>query len=326
MAIERRKRGADRRRDEVVIADGDRRSGLGDRRAGVRLGVQKTYKLYVGGQFVRSESGRYSQAKDVAGGTPGAVQNVAKASRKDGRDAVSAAAGALAAWSGKTAYNRGQILYRLAEMMEARATELGASLVRSLGVSGDDARREVEASIDRAVAYAGWADKYQSLLATSNPVAGPHFNFSVPEPVGVVAIVAPSRPSLLGLVSAVLPVITAGNVCVVLASEADPRTALVFAEALATSDLPGGVVNVLTGSVKEVAPHLAKHMEVGALDLWLEDGDLAKGLEEAATVNVKRVRRRALAEAAFYDCEAMESPLAIERFVETKTVWHPAGW
>ncbi|XXU61939.1 aldehyde dehydrogenase family protein [Sorangium sp. So ce1097] len=290
--------------------------------AGARVGVRKAYKMFVGGAFVRSESGRYTQVRDHGGA--GAVENIPRASRKDGRDAVVAAAGALGGWSSRTAFNRGQILYRLAEMLEARRAELAASLERG-GLDAGAAQREVLSTIDRAVAYAGWADKYQSLFSSLNPVAGPHFTFTVPEPMGIVVIAAPPRPALLGLAGSLLPVITAGNTCVVLASEADPRTALVFSEALATSDLPGGVVNVLTGQIAEVLPHLAAHMEVAALDLHGVDAALEKRLEEAAAATVKRVRARALDEAAWFDDSAATSPRWIERFVEMKTIWHPAG-
>ncbi|WP_081426873.1 aldehyde dehydrogenase family protein [Sorangium cellulosum] len=278
--------------------------------------------MFVGGAFVRSESGRYTQVRDHGGA--GAVENIPRASRKDGRDAVLAAAGALGGWSSRSAFNRGQILYRLAEMLEARRAELAASLERG-GLDAGAAEREVLSTIDRAVAYAGWADKYQSLFASLNPVAGPHFTFTVPEPMGVVVIAAPPRPALLGLASSLLPVITGGNTCVVLASEVDPRTPLVFSEALATSDLPGGVVNVLTGQLAEVLPHLAAHMEVAALDLHGVDAALQRRLEEAAAATVKRVRARALDEAAWFDDRAATSPRWIERFVEMKTIWHPAG-
>ncbi|XXT89275.1 aldehyde dehydrogenase family protein [Sorangium sp. So ce281] len=290
--------------------------------ARARVGVRKAYKMFVGGAFVRSESGRYTQVRDHGGA--GAVENIPRASRKDGRDAVLAAAGALGGWSARAAYNRGQILYRLAEMLEARRAELAASLERG-GQGAGAAEREVLAAIDRAVAYAGWADKYQSLFASLNPVSGPHFTFTVPEPMGVVVIAAPPRPALLGLAGALLPVITAGNTCVVLASEADPRTALVLGEALATSDLPGGVVNVLTGQLAEVLPHLAAHMDVAALDLHGVDVALTKRLEEAAAASVKRVRARSLGEAEWFDDRAATSPRWIERFVEMKTIWHPAG-
>ncbi|XXX51840.1 aldehyde dehydrogenase family protein [Sorangium sp. So ce124] len=290
--------------------------------ARARVGVRKAYKMFVGGAFVRSESGRYTQVRDQGGA--GAVENIPRASRKDGRDAVLAAAGALGGWSARAAYNRGQILYRLAEMLEARRAELSASLARG-GQGAGAAEREVLSAIDRAVAYAGWADKYQSLFASLNPVSGPHFTFTLPEPMGVVVIAAPPRPALLGLAGALLPVITAGNTCVVLASEADPRTAFVFGEALATSDLPGGVVNILTGQLAEVLPHLAAHMDVAALDLHGVDAALAKRLEEAAAASVKRVRARSLSEAEWFDDRAATSPRWIERFVEMKTIWHPAG-
>ncbi|AUX44736.1 aldehyde dehydrogenase [Sorangium cellulosum] len=301
--------------------EGDAPDGAGCA-ARARVNVRKAYKMFVGGAFVRSESGRYTQVRDHGGA--GAVENIPRASRKDGRDAVLAASGAFGGWSSRSAYNRGQILYRLAEMLEARRAELAASLERG-GLDAAAAQREALAAIDRAVAYAGWADKYQSLFSSLNPVAGPHFTFTVPEPMGVVVIAAPPRPALLGLASSLLPVITAGNTCVVVASEADPRTALVFSEALATSDLPGGVVNVLTGQPAEVLPHLAAHMEVAALDLHGVDPALQKRLEEAAAGSVKRVRARSLGEAAWFDDASATSPRWIERFVEMKTIWHPAG-
>jgi acyl-CoA reductase-like NAD-dependent aldehyde dehydrogenase len=289
------------------------------------LAIRKAYKMYIGGAFVRSESGRTAQVVDRSKGPgQGSKENVPVASRKDGRDAVAAARAAWDGWAARTAFNRGQILYRLAEMLDARRGELVDSLTRA-GVGPSDAAREVSATVDRAVAYAGWTDKYQSLLASSNPVSGPHFNFTVPESMGVVAIVAPSRPALLGLCGAILPAIATGNTCVVLASELDPRTALVFAESLATSDLPGGVVNILTGVVAEVLPHLAKHLEVAALDLHGVDAALAQKVEEAAAGSVKRLRRRELAEAAWFDAAACESPRWLERFVELKTIWHPVG-
>lgn len=295
--------------------------------AGARVSVRKAYKMFVGGAFVRSESGRYTQVEDHADGASGegAIrENVPRASRKDGRDAVKAALDAWAGWAARTAFNRGQILYRLAEMLDARQGELAGSLERG-GLDRAAARREVEATIDRAIAYAGWTDKYQSLFASLNPVGGPHFDFTVPEPVGVVAIAAPSRPALLGLAGAILPIIAAGNTCVVLASEADPRTPIVFAEALATSDLPGGVVNLLTGRVAEVLPHLARHMEVAALDLHSVDPALRKVVEEDAAGSVKRVHARGLSEEAWFDAARAESPRWIERFLEMKTIWHPSG-
>lgn len=286
-----------------------------------RVGVRKAYKMYVGGAFVRSESGRYTQVTDAGASTR---ENVPRASRKDGRDAVVAARGAWEGWAGRTPFNRGQILYRLGEMVDSRRAELASHLERG-GLGAKQAADEVAATIDRVIAYAGWTDKYQSLFSSLNPVAGPHFNFTVPESMGVVVIVAPARPALLGLAGSILPVIASGNTCVVLASEADPRTALVFGEALATSDLPGGVVNLLTGNVSEVLPHLAKHMEVAAIDLHAVDAALAKSTEENAAGSVKRVRVRSLAESAWFDAGATESPRWIERFVEMKTIWHPAG-
>ncbi len=296
----------------------------GNGQAADAITIRKAWKMYVGGAFVRSESGRYRQVPEDARLKNSAKENVPLASRKDGRDAVTAAQAAWSGWSARTGFNRGQILYRLAEMLDARKGEFVTSLERG-GVSSKDATREVLATIDRAVAYAGWTDKYQSLFSSLNPVGGPHFNFTVPESMGIVAVVAPTRPALLGLCSVVLPIIASGNTCVVLASESDPRTAMTFSEALATSDLPGGVVNILTGKVSEVLPHLAKHQEVAALDLHGVEASLAKSVEESAVASVKRVRSRSLAEAAWFDAPACETPRWIERFVEMKTIWHPSG-
>ena len=262
-----------------------------------RLPVKKTYKLFIGGAFPRSESGRTYEAEG---------QNVARASRKDVRDAVRAARGAFPKWAGMTAYNRGQVLYRLAEMVEARAAEF-ADLC-----SG---RAEVERTIDRVVWYAGWTDKLAQVLGSSNPVAGPYFNFTVPEPTGVVATLAPDEPPLLGIVSRVLPAITGGNAVVAVASETHPLAAIELAEALATSDVPGGVVNVLTGHRSELAPWLASHMDVNAIDLGGADGD-ALELERAAAANVKRV---------VHGKPDAQSPWEVAAFLELKTVWHPVG-
>jgi delta 1-pyrroline-5-carboxylate dehydrogenase len=292
-----------------------------------RLTVAKAYKMYVGGAFVRSESGRYFQTRAASGSATESadpeVVNVPRGSRKDARDAVLAAKNAGDGWAARTAYNRGQILYRLAEVMESRKAELRTALQRLAGE--DEATREVETAIDRAVYYAGFCDKYQALVASHNPVAGPHFGFSLPEPMGVVAVVAPERPALLGLVSTVLPVVAGGNTCVVVAGSEDPRTAIVWCECLATSDLPGGVVNVLTGDASEMAPHLAKHREVAAMDVWSADADLRTSVEREGSGNVKRVRTHDLA-----DAEKLLGPNGqglgfIERFLETKTVWHPVG-
>ena len=261
-----------------------------------RLAVRKTYKLYIGGAFPRSESGRTYEAEG---------QNVARASRKDARDAVRAARDAFPKWSGATPYNRGQVLYRLAEMMEHRSPDLARVC------SG---RREVERTIDRVVWYAGWADKLPQVLGGSNPVAGPYFNFTVPEPTGVVAILAPEEPPLEGLVSRIAPAVVGGNAVVAVASEAAPLAALELAETLATSDLPGGVVNLLTGFKAELAPVLAAHMDVNAVDLTgVEDG--AAELEALAAENVKRVVRS----------QGEQSPWEISAFLELKTVWHPVG-
>ena len=287
-----------------------------------RLRVQKTYKLFVGGQFVRSESGRYTALADEGGEAAGATENIPRASRKDARDAVRVALGAQPGWAARTAFNRAQIVYRLAEVMEGRTGELTWELARATGVSPEIARREVGLAIDHVVSAAGWCDKFQTLLGGENPAAGPFLNVSFAEPMGVVAVVAPPLPSLLGLVDAIVAPLVAGNASVVLVSERDPRTALTFGECLATCDLPGGVVNLLSAPVAEVAPHLAKHQEVDALSLWTDDDALARPLEEAAAGSVKRVRRflPRLAEVA-----APASLFDIEAFCETKTVWHPAG-
>jgi acyl-CoA reductase-like NAD-dependent aldehyde dehydrogenase len=262
-----------------------------------RLPVKKTYKLFIGGAFPRSESGRTYEAEG---------QNVARASRKDVRDAVRAARTALPKWAGMTAYNRGQVLYRLAEMIETRTAEF-ADL--------SSGRQEVERTVDRVVWYAGWADKLAQVLGSSNPVAGPYFNFTVPEPTGVVAVLAPDEPPLLGLVSRVVPALTGGNTVVAVASETHPLAAIELAEALATSDFPGGAVNLLTGHKNELAPWLASHMDVNALDLTGADGASAD-LERAAAANVKRVVRGS---------PDAQSPWDIASFLELKTVWHPVG-
>jgi acyl-CoA reductase-like NAD-dependent aldehyde dehydrogenase len=262
-----------------------------------RVPVRKTYKLFIGGAFPRSESGRTYEADG---------QNVARASRKDVRDAVRAARGAFPKWAGTTAYNRGQVLYRLAEMVESRSAEFAGFC------SG---REEVERSIDRIVWYAGWADKLAQVVGASNPVAGPYFNFTLPEPTGVVAVVAPDEPPLLGLVSRVVPPLVGGNVVVVLASETHPLAAIELAEAISTSDVPGGVVNLLTGYRGELASWLAAHVDVNALDLGGADGQVAE-LERLAADSVKRVHHGA---------PDVQSPWEIAAFLELKTVWHPIG-
>ena len=262
-----------------------------------RLPIKKTYKLFVGGAFPRSESGRTYEAQG---------QNVARASRKDLRDAVVAARGAQPKWAGATAYNRGQVLYRIAEMMEARVDEFAALA---------DSRDEVERAIDRWVWYAGFADKLAQVLGSANAVAGPYFNFTVPEPTGVVGIVVPDEPPLVGLVSRVAPALVGGNAVVALASETKPLAAIELAEVLATSDVPAGVVNLLTGQRAELAPWLAAHMDVNAIDLTGADG-LRADLERAAAENVKRVILGASDGQSLYEISA---------FLELKTVWHPIG-
>jgi acyl-CoA reductase-like NAD-dependent aldehyde dehydrogenase len=280
-----------------------------------RVAVRKMYKLYINGAFARSESGRSDQIDG---------ENVAHASRKDVRDAVVAARAALAKWSAQTPALRGLVLYRLAEMMEARKAELAAQLVAGGTVDDAEARREVAAAIDRAVWYAGWCDKYLSLASTRNPVGGPHFNFSTPEPTGVVALLAPDEPVLLGLVTAVLPVLVSGNAVVVVAGERDPRSAVVFAECLATSDLPAGAANVLTGTRTELAPVLAGHMDVNALGAFGLDAGAEKCLGELAAENVKRTHfEDAPAREAWFS-ERYDDLERVLAFTELKTIWHPA--
>jgi acyl-CoA reductase-like NAD-dependent aldehyde dehydrogenase len=261
-----------------------------------RLAVRKTYKLFVGGAFPRSESGRTLELEGY---------NVARASRKDAREAVVAARKAFGGWSAATAYNRGQVLYRLAETMETRTGAFAAAC------SG---RREVARAVDRVVWYAGWADKLAQVLGSANPVAGPYFNFTLPEPTGVVAIVAPTEPALDGLVARLAPAVVGGNAVVVVASDAHPLAAIELGEAVATSDVPGGVVNVLTGLRSGRAPVRAAHKDVNAIDVTGADGDVAE-LEVLAAENVKRVVR----------AREDRSPWEIAAFMELKTVWHPIG-
>ena len=282
-----------------------------------RLDVRKTYKLYIGGAFPRSESGRSFEALDAKGTF---LANMAKASRKDARDAVRSARSAFGGWSARTPYNRGQVLYRIAEVMEGRREQLVAQVRDADGSTSKKAGAVVDAAIDRVVWYAGWADKFLQVLGNANPVSGPFFNLSTPEPTGVVAIVAPRDP-LLGLVSTVLPAITTGNAVVVVASEQHPIPAVTLAEIMATSDLPGGVVNLLTGSPAEIAPWLATHLDVDALDLTgIDDADLARSLESDAAEDLKRVRRP-----GEDDWFAEPSLARLEQWVEIKTVWHPIG-
>ncbi|SDS49293.1 aldehyde dehydrogenase family protein [Actinopolymorpha singaporensis] len=289
-------------------------------RPGERLAVRKTYKLYVGGAFPRSESGRSYVVHDAKGRF---LANAALASRKDARDAVVAARKAFGGWSARTAYNRGQILYRVAEVMEGRRAQFVDEVAAGEGLARAEAGAAVDESIDRWVWYAGWADKVAQVLGSTNPVAGPYFDFSVPEPTGVVAVLAPQESSLLGLVSVLAPVITTGNTCVVLASADRPLPAVTLTEVLATSDLPGGVVNLLTGKVPEVAPWLAAHQDVNALDLTgVEDAGLATELERAAADNLKRLVR---VPDHTQDWTAAPGIDRMAAFLETKTVWHPMG-
>jgi acyl-CoA reductase-like NAD-dependent aldehyde dehydrogenase len=293
-----------------------------------RVPVNKAYKMYVGGAFVRSESGRYFQSRAHPSGPDGAadpdVVNLPRGSRKDARDAVLAAKRVGEGWAARPAFNRGQILYRLAEVTESRRDELRRSIERG-GLPADQAAREVEGAVDRTVYYAGFCDKYQALVASLNPVAGPHFAFSVPEPMGIVAILAPQRPALLGLVSTVLPALAGGNRCVVVAGSADPRTAVIWCECLATSDLPGGVVNVLTGRAEELGPHLASHRQVAALDAWTDDPALEAVVEREGSGNLKRVYTHGPDAATRMASDAAQGLGFIECFLETKTVWHPVG-
>ena len=285
-----------------------------------RLDVRKTYKLYVGGAFPRSESGRSYEVTDSKGAF---LANAAWASRKDTRDAVVAARSALGGWSGATAYNRGQVLYRVAEMLEGRRDQFAAGVAAAEGLASRAADRIVGLAIDRWVWYAGWSDKIAQIDGASNPVAGPYFNFSVPEPTGVVGVLAPQQSSLLGLVSVVAPVIVSGNTAVVVASQERPLPAVSLGEVLATSDLPGGVVNMLTGYTAELAPVLAAHLDVNALDATgAADRALATSLEVDAAENVKRVLPAPRHEP---DWTEPADPRRILSFCEIKTVWHPTG-
>lgn len=286
-----------------------------------RVDVRKTYKLYVGGAFPRSESGYTYEVTDAKGAF---VANAALASRKDARDAVVAARKAFGPWSGRTAYNRAQVLYRVAEVLEDRRPQFVQAVVQSEGLSASKAERVVDESVDRLVWYAGWADKITQVVGGANPVAGPFFNLTTPEATGVVAVLAPERSSLLGLVTAIAPVVVTGNTAVVVSSYSRPLAAVTLAEVLATSDVPGGVVNVLTGSAATLGPWLASHMDVNALDLLGTAGqtELARDLEVAAADNLKRVRRAPAAEPDFTREPGLDT---MTDFLELKTVWHPMG-
>ena len=279
-----------------------------------RLDVRKTYKLYIGGKFPRSESGRSYRALDSDGEV---LARVAQGSRKDLRDAVRIARGAQSSWAGRTGYNRGQILYRIAETLEDRSGTFVEQLMAT-GSTKKQATDEVAAAVDRMVWYAGWADKFAQIYGNLNPVAGPFFNISSPEATGVVGVIAPEEPGLLGLVSRLAPVLVPGNTTVVLASESNPMPAITFTEALDTSDVPGGVVNVLTGFKDELIPYLADHMDVNAIDAGAATADQVLRIQEGAVHNVKRV-------VLPKNNGAEQSPYRIAAFTETKTVWHPKG-
>ena len=309
----------DQRRAQPLARTGSGGDGRTD-----RIGVRKTYKLYIGGAFPRTESGR---AYEVFGARGELLANASRGTRKDIREAVRAARKAQPGWWSKTAYNRSQILYRIAELMEGRRDQFVAEVMSAEGVGRARASRLVDASIDRWVWYAGWADKYPQVIGTVNPVAGSYFNFSVPEPTGVVGVIAPEESSLLGLVSRLAPVIVSGNAAVVIASESRPLPAVTLTEVLATSDVPGGVVNLITGLRSELIGHIAGHMDVNALDAFGTSGDEATKLEVIAVENVKRFVRPPRGGLDRYDwtAESAQSPYLIGEFVEIKTVWHPIG-
>ena len=291
-----------------------------------RIDVRKTYKLYIGGAFPRSESGR---SYVVRGADNAPLANACRASRKDLRDAVRAARKAFEGWADKSAMNRGQVLYRVAELMEGRREQFVAEVTVAEGIPAVAARVAVDRAIDRWVWYAGWADKIAQVLGSSNPVASDFFNFTIPEPTGVVGVVAPETSSLLGLVSRLAPPLVAGNAVVVLASESRPLPAITLTEVLATSDVPAGVVNVLTGRKRELVPVLAAHVDVDALDVWGVPDDLRKDVELVAADSVMRIARRpaGVTDARFdwLDDRASERPEWIAAYLEMKTVWHPIG-
>ena len=288
-----------------------------------RLNVLKTYKLYIGGKFPRTESGRYMTATNATDGSH--LAHYCHASRKDLRDAVMAARSAFPGWSKSTAYLKGQILYRAAEMIESRSDSFVEELVAVTGATKAAANREVEATIDRLVHFAGWSDKYSQVFSAVNPVASSHFNFSSPEPTGVVGIVSPDSPGLLGMISLIAPAILSGNTAVVIASETAPLPAITLAEALATSDLPGGVVNLLTGIRSELAPWLAGHMDVNAIVDGSGDDSVFETLQSGAADNLKRVHDHSLPSAEAWFEETAQDPYRILDTTETKTAWHPIG-
>ena len=283
-----------------------------------RLNVLKTYKIYIGGKFPRSESGRYDVVKDSDGKQ---LANFCRSSRKDFRDAVTVARKAVDGWAGKSAYNKGQILYRIAEMLEGRKDQFVTELIQQ-GSSTKAAEKEVDLSIDRLVYYAGWSDKYQQVFGSVNPVASSHFNFSVPENMGVVTVIAPEDTSLIGLVSVIAPVIVGGNTCVVLASHSKPLCSITFAEVLNSSDVPGGVVNILTGRRKELISHFSTHMDVNAVVYCGNDMEEKKTIQINAALNVKRIICPKIQD---WTKPEAEDPYLIMNLQETKTTWHPVG-
>ncbi|MBS1621760.1 MAG: aldehyde dehydrogenase family protein [Bacteroidetes bacterium] len=291
-------------------------NGIEEKKSTRRLEVLKTYKIYIGGQFPRTESGRYYVAKNADGKQ---LANVCLSSRKDFRDAVVAARGAFGGWSGRAAFNRGQILYRMAEMLEGRKAQFIEELTQQDSTKGK-AEKEVNLAIDRLIYYAGWCDKFQQVFSAVNPVATSHFNFSVPEPTGVVSIIAPQNDSLLGLVSVIAPVIAGGNTCVLLASESKPLCAVTFAEVINSSDMPGGVVNILTGKVSELAPWFVDHMDVNATIYCENDSSVQKMMQEKSALNVKRI---IFYNSVKWDTEKGQSPYFIMDTQEIKTTWHP---
>jgi len=290
----------------------------------VRIEVPKMYKLFIGGKFTRTESERYLSVINPR--TKKKICNYSRASRKDVRNAIVAARSGFNLWSTKTAYERGQILYRLAEMLEARKEQFTAEITNSTNLSKNSASKEVMKSVDRIIWYAGFADKWSQLIGTVNPVQSGYFNFSIPEPTGVVGVLLPDEPSLLALVSRICPIITSGNSCVIIASERSPLPALSFAEVIATSDFPPGVINILTGVKKELLPHLAAHMDVNAFDYAHQDIKFKKDVQLACADNVKRFIDSSQNKTRhMFNDEEYESIYQIQNFVEIKTVWHTMG-
>ena len=281
-----------------------------------RLDVLKTYKIFIGGKFPRTESGRYFKVENSSGKL---LANICLSSRKDFRNAVVAARKAQKSWQSTSALNKGQILYRVAEMLEGRKSQFIEELMIT-GLSKQKAKDEVEKSIDRLIYYAGWSDKFQQIFSSVNPVASNHFNFSVLEPMGVVSVISSNESALLGLVSTIAPIIVGGNTCVLLSSEKNPMVSISFAEVLNTSDVPHGVVNILTGKRKELIQHFASHMDINAVSYCGEDDEEIRDLEKVSVENLKRVR---INRGINWNEDVVQSPYYIERFQETKTIWHP---